>query len=198
LLSLRSLEIAQRETNPNPRSASTADLIASVESSSNTICNALRLMPCRSSAVSTTCRVPEPRSRMRSGTPVNSACGIRLRLTNSRAVDAIRTNSSSRNGSVFTSRLREGPSINPKAIFCVSIASTICSVLPLIRVRFTLDIPDGILPEVEAEYTAQWSWKRRGPVARSVLHRVRRLRVQFAREGVLNSASTPEEYFRPP
>ena len=36
--------------------------------------------------------------------------------------------------SVFTSRFRAGPSMNPNSIFCFSTASTMCSVLPLIRV----------------------------------------------------------------
>src|ERR1700719_3548203 len=59
-----SLEMAQRETNPIPSPASTADLIASVESRFITLLNNLSLRLAFSRAVSTTRREPEPCSRM--------------------------------------------------------------------------------------------------------------------------------------
>ena len=64
---LISFAMAQRETEPIPKPASTADLIASVESSSITMFNEFRLTRLRSSANSITCRAPDPRSHMSSG-----------------------------------------------------------------------------------------------------------------------------------
>jgi len=94
LPSLRSFAIAQRETNPTPSPASTADLMASVESSSITSAknSALRLgapAPIQSHAACL-----EPRSRISSGIEAISEQQTEVRSATRAAVDAISTSSS--------------------------------------------------------------------------------------------------------
>src|SRR5215470_2226558 len=94
-----SFEMAQRETNPTPSPASTADLMDSVESRSITRRNDLSLRPDFLSAVSTTRRDPEPCSRM-SRFEARSFCAENC--VESECGGTISTNSSRMKGSVCT------------------------------------------------------------------------------------------------
>src|SRR6266404_7649448 len=92
-----SLEMAQRETKPIPSPASTADLIASVESRFIAFLKDLSLKPAWSRAISTTWREPEPCSRIRSLEATNWS---RDKRSASKAGGVIKTNSSCMKGSV--------------------------------------------------------------------------------------------------
>ncbi len=126
--SSNSLEMAQRETKPMPSPASTADLIASVESRSITFLKDLSLKPAFSRASSTTWREPEPCSRIRSLEATNWS---RDKRSDSKAGGVIKTNSSCMKGSVRMPRSRAGPSMRPIASLFSRRSCTIWSVLPL-------------------------------------------------------------------